>query len=721
MPAPTSIDELLDLVRKSGVADEKRIEAHVQRLREEGQLPSDPTKCAAALVQAGLLTNFQAEQLVQGKWRRFTIGKYRVLERLGSGGMGSVFLCEHKFMRCRRAVKVLPTAKAADPSSLERFYREGRAVAAVDHPNLVHAYDIDQDENLHFIVMEYVDGPSLQDIVRRSGPITVERACHYISQAAQGLHRANMAGLVHRDIKPGNVLVDREGVVKILDMGLARFFNDEEDMLTRKYDENVLGTADYLAPEQADDSHTVDIRADIYSLGGTFYFLLTGRTPFGEGTVPQKLMWHRTRQPKPINSYRGDVAAEVQTIIDKMMAKEPEQRYQTPSEISAALTTWTQGPVPPPLENEMPRLSPAVSGAAAGSDDPGSGVAKKSWLVAGAAAEPAPTIVAKGAFSPYGKPGDGSRANPAAPLSPRPNRGTKLPASTKPPSSPRLAPALTSEEPWAAVGSDTANPSAKGDTPPQVPAKSRTVSPIRWGLPSTISPRVLMLASGGMLLLMVLLAVSVVAVVMGVRGRADTRQTLSVGRNGAFNTVAAALAKAKSGDRVVLLDREHREALTWAGGDLVDVQIQSADGIAVVWLPPTGGGEIDALLQLNNAKGFHIKDIRFSGEHRVRDLLRFTGICPGLHVENATLDGFNQAAIVVANCTGTQGSPVLLTGLTTSTGGKSADTAILFDAGPVQPPTNEHIKVSSNCRLDGSFGHGPIWFKKERSSTVIVP
>src|SRR5581483_10286116 len=191
-------------------------------------VPAEVSKMAGLLVSAGLLTHFQAEQLMQGKWRRFTIGKYKVLERLGAGGMGSVFLCEHKLMRRRVAVKVLPTA---------------RAVAALDHPNIVHAYDIDQDEQLHFLVMEYVDGTSLQDLVKKSGPLDVTRACHYIRQSALGLEHAHEAGLVHRDIKPGNILVDRSGAVKLLDMGLARFFNDEEDVLTRKYDESVLGTA----------------------------------------------------------------------------------------------------------------------------------------------------------------------------------------------------------------------------------------------------------------------------------------------------------------------------------------------------------------------------------------------------------------------------------------------------------------------------------------------
>src|SRR5262249_23294871 len=294
MPAPATITEFVELVRKSGVADEKRLDAYLEHLRAIAALPTEPGKLAGLMVRDGILTTFQAQQFMQGKWRRFTIGKYKVLEQLGSGGMGSVYLCEHMLMRRRVAVKVLPTAKAEDPAALERFYREARAVAALDHPNIVRAYDIDQDEKLHFLVMEHVDGSSLQEIIKKNGPMDVLRVCHYMRQSALGLQHAHeSAGLVHRDIKPGNILIDRNGIVKILDMGLARFFHDEEDILTKKYDENVLGTADYLAPEQATDSHAVDIRADIYSLGATFYYCLTGRTPFQEGTVAQKLIWHQ--------------------------------------------------------------------------------------------------------------------------------------------------------------------------------------------------------------------------------------------------------------------------------------------------------------------------------------------------------------------------------------------------------------------------------------------
>src|SRR5229473_4058603 len=356
MPAPTSTQELIDLAKKSGVVEEKRLEAVLAKLRASNAFPTEPGKLAGVLVRDGVLTHFQAEQFLQGKWRRFNIGNYKVLERIGAGGMGSVFLCEHKFMRRRAAVKILPASQSNDPSALERFYREARAVAALDHPNIVRAYDIDQDDNLHFLVMEYVDGASLQEIGKKSGPLDVLRACQYMYQSAKGLQHAHeTAGLVHRDIKPGNILVDRTGVVKILDMGLARFFHDEEDVLTKKYDENVLGTADYLAPEQALDSHAVDIRADIYSLGATFYYCLTGRTPFNEGTVAQKLIWHQTRQPKSLKLLRPDIAPGMTAVVEKMMAKDPAQRYQEPREVIQALAPWTQGAIAPPPAMEMPQ------------------------------------------------------------------------------------------------------------------------------------------------------------------------------------------------------------------------------------------------------------------------------------------------------------------------------------------------------------------------------
>src|SRR5260370_8507539 len=250
MSAPATADEFLGLVRKSGIIDDRRLATYVEKERT-APAHIQPKDLAERLVRDGLITHFQAEQFLQGKWRRFTIGNYKVLERIGAGGMGSVFLCEHKFMRRRAAVKILPASQSNDPSALERFYREARAVAALDHPNIVRAYDIDQDDNLHFLVMEYVDGSSLQEVIQRAGALSPIRSAHYISQAALGLQHAHeVAGLVHRDIKPGNIIVDRSATVKVLDLGLARSFSDTDDLLTKKFDWNVLGPADFLAPAQ---------------------------------------------------------------------------------------------------------------------------------------------------------------------------------------------------------------------------------------------------------------------------------------------------------------------------------------------------------------------------------------------------------------------------------------------------------------------------------------
>ena len=357
MALPSTLDEFLEVVVKSGVLEKDVLDPYLQQMRAGGGLPDMPKKLAATLVRDGLLTTFQVGQFLQGKWRGFCIsGKYKLLDHLGAGGMGSVFLCEHKSMRRRVAIKVLPVTQAKDPAALERFYREARAVAALDHPNIVRAHDIDHDGRYHFLVLEYVEGASLQEIVKRGGPMDVTRAAHYVRQAALGLHHAHLAGLVHRDVKPGNLLLDRQGVLKILDMGLARFFHDKEDGLTKQHDErNILGTADYLAPEQAMDSHAVDIRADIYSLGATFYFLLAGKPPFADGTVAQKLVWHQMRAPEPVRTVRPETPEGLAAVLAKMMGKDPAERYQTPAEVYEALAPWTQTPIPPPPEEEMPR------------------------------------------------------------------------------------------------------------------------------------------------------------------------------------------------------------------------------------------------------------------------------------------------------------------------------------------------------------------------------
>jgi serine/threonine protein kinase len=335
----------------------------VEFLETVGGSDSGPSaeQLADRMIQEGLLTHFQARQLLQSRWQGFLLSaKYRILELLGSGGMGRVFLCEHTRLHTPVAVKVLPPEKTADAAALERFHREARAAAALSHPNLVRAFDVDDDGDFSFIVMEYVHGHSLQRLVEDRGPFAVTRAVSSVRQAARGLQHFYEHGLVHRDIKPGNILLDRHGTIKVLDMGLARFFRDTRDKLTQEHDgHSILGTADYVAPEQALDSHRVTIQADVYSLGATFYFLLAGRAPFEEGSIAQKMLWHQVRQPPPLENWRNDVSADLEATLLRMMAKDPAQRFASPAEVVRALEPW-DAPCPPPTEEELPPLCPAV-------------------------------------------------------------------------------------------------------------------------------------------------------------------------------------------------------------------------------------------------------------------------------------------------------------------------------------------------------------------------
>jgi serine/threonine protein kinase len=262
MPAPTNVSEFLALVKKTSLVAVDRLDEELARLQRDNIPVNNVDQLSNAFLRAGLLTKFQVKQIKMGRYKRFEIAeKYRLLELLGVGGMGAVYLCEHMFMKRRVAVKVLPPAKAEQPAALGRFYREARAAGSIEHPNIVRTHDIDQDGNLHFIVMEYVDGSNLLDIVKKFGPLNIGRAVSYIRQTAIGLEFAFQGGIIHRDIKPGNILVDRYGTAKLLDMGLARFYNDNADNLTQKYDDKiVLGTADYVAPEQVANSHSVDRR-----------------------------------------------------------------------------------------------------------------------------------------------------------------------------------------------------------------------------------------------------------------------------------------------------------------------------------------------------------------------------------------------------------------------------------------------------------------------------
>jgi serine/threonine protein kinase len=362
-------------MRQSGVVEPNRLAAGVP------ELPDNPKEAARVLVREGWLTYFHAEQLLKGKWRGFCIGKYQILERLGCGGMGAVYLAEHSVLRRRVAVKVLPLHLAKESWFLDRFYREAQAVAAVNHPNIVHAHDVDRDGDFHYLVMEYVDGSSLQHIVHDHGPLSYLRAAHYLRQAALGLEHARGAGIVHRDIKPGNLLLDRQGVIKILDMGLACFAEGPRKNHVKPSERVMVGTDDYLAPEQIVDSDSVDIRADIYGLGATLHYLLTGKPPFPEAPSPSlKLIWHLTRTPPPVSEHRADVPPGLDKLLRQMMAKNPWERPQTPGDVAEALQPYTRQPIEPPPAKEMPQLSPALRVGRGPGVPQGGTSSRRSWV-----------------------------------------------------------------------------------------------------------------------------------------------------------------------------------------------------------------------------------------------------------------------------------------------------------------------------------------------------
>jgi serine/threonine-protein kinase len=350
--AKVNTEKFIELVRKCGLVDAEVFEASLEAFRTKSgeHLDDDPDALVDWLIEQKLITRWHADKLVQGKYKGFFLGKHKLLGHLGTGGMSSVYLAEHKVMHHRRAIKVLPKSRLGNTSYLARFKLEAKAIAALNHPNIVRAFDIDQENDTHYIVMEYVDGADLQTMVKRRMEKYKDQPekqlldfgvlANYIIQSAHGLQHAHDMGLIHRDVKPANLLVNSEGVVKILDLGLALFSDDSQASLTIDYNDKVLGTADYLAPEQALNSHTVDHRADIYGLGCTMYFLLTGHPPFPEGTIAQRIAKHQSTMPPDIRAERPSCPGELEGICFKMIQKDPKYRYTSCNAVAEALEQW---------------------------------------------------------------------------------------------------------------------------------------------------------------------------------------------------------------------------------------------------------------------------------------------------------------------------------------------------------------------------------------------
>jgi serine/threonine protein kinase len=289
---------------------------------------------ASQLVEMGVLSAYQADQMLRGK-TRLNLGPYIITDWIGQGGMGQVFKAVHEMLGRECAIKVLPLHKST-PEAVESFRREIRLQAKLDHPNLVRAYDAGEDGNVHYLVVEFVPGTDLRRLVRSKGRLSVQQGANIIKQAAEALEHAHQSGLIHRDIKPGNILVTPDGVAKVSDLGLAFYFNDSDDPRAGK----VVGTADYLSPEQIRTPNNITQVSDIYSLGCTLYYAITGKVPFPGGTPKSKARRHLEETPWHPRRFNEDVSDDFVDLIGDMMEKNPKERIQTASEVAERLAPW---------------------------------------------------------------------------------------------------------------------------------------------------------------------------------------------------------------------------------------------------------------------------------------------------------------------------------------------------------------------------------------------
>jgi serine/threonine-protein kinase len=269
------------------------------------------------------------------------IGSYRLVGQLGSGGMSSVFRAVHIESGHEVALKILPRSLAKNPILLQRFLREAKSAEALEHPNIVAIFDWGVEDGHYYLVLEFVPGGDLHDRVRDQGPMPTAEAIRVMRGVAEALHYEASKGLIHRDIKPANILLKMDGAPKLADLGLALQVEEEDEQITR--DGTTVGTVDYMAPEQARDSRATSVRSDIYSLGCTFYHVLTGIAPFAGGLVPEKLRKHAFEPAPDVRKVRPDVPVALARIIQRMMAKKPEQRYQNYEELIEALDDVAAG------------------------------------------------------------------------------------------------------------------------------------------------------------------------------------------------------------------------------------------------------------------------------------------------------------------------------------------------------------------------------------------
>lgn len=358
VPAEPKASNLLTQMRALGIWPNDQ--SQQQTVDEIASRCNDDRQIARQLIDRDLLTSYQANKILTGDAQSLAIGPYIVLERLGEGGMGRVYKARHQRLQKLVALKVIRAERLGNPVAIRRFYREIEAVAKLSHPNIVWAFDADHAGDLHYFAMQYVPGRDMSRLVKQGGPLDVQLAAEYFRQAALGLQHIHEHGMVHRDIKPSNLLIveakagasesgssqSLSATVKIVDLGLTRGpENEDRSRLTQMG--TTMGTVDYMSPEQARASHEVDIRSDIYSLGCSMYFALTGRPPFVAESPVEKMMAHQMEQAAPVEQLRPEAPVVLGAIVRRMIAKKPADRFQTPHEVAAALDAFRKNePVP---------------------------------------------------------------------------------------------------------------------------------------------------------------------------------------------------------------------------------------------------------------------------------------------------------------------------------------------------------------------------------------
>ena len=333
-PHGMSLNEYKVRLTKTGLFSERDLTELMQGL-DEKQRPETAIALSDRLVQTGKLTGYQAHVISSGEDHPIQIGDYLILEPIGSGGMGTVYKAIHQRMKRIVALKVIRSDLNHVPDRLKRFEREVQTAARLSHPNVVTAYDAGEDQGIHYLICEYIDGESLTQLVRESGPLDFSDALNCILQVAQGLEYAHGRGVIHRDIKPANILVDDQGDLKILDMGLARLEQSSEDLLADGSQTQLtssqffMGTIDYMAPEQARNTRLADHRSDIYSLGCTFYFLLTAKPVYNGETTVERILAHKEQPIPRLSDHDQQIPTEFDSIFEKMLAKDPDERYDS--------------------------------------------------------------------------------------------------------------------------------------------------------------------------------------------------------------------------------------------------------------------------------------------------------------------------------------------------------------------------------------------------------